>query len=231
MLSELFFEEFKNQVSIELYYHTHLNGISMKKIDLKKELKEFYRSSAKKVQIVTPPSMNFLKIDGQGNPNTSAAFQDAVATLFAVSYTLKFTVKKGEMAIDYGVMPLEGLWHADNIEVFDAEDKDSWRWTLMVMQPEFITEAMVLEAKETAQKKNKAPLADKLRFEIFEEGKAAQIMHVGPFSDEGPTVDTLHAYIKENGFEQTGAHHEIYLSDIRRAAPQNWKTIIRQPIK
>ena len=203
----------------------------MEKIDFKKNLKEFYKTSAKKAKIINIPSMQFLMIDGQGNPNSSETFQDAVATLFGVSYTLKFSVKKSEKAIDYGVMPLEGLWYSDNSSSFDAEDKNSWHWTLMIMQPDFITEPMVEEAIKTAEAKNKAPLANKLVFKSFSEGNVAQIMHIGPFSEEGPTVQKLHDFISENNCKQKGVHHEIYLSDIRRAAPENWKTIIRQPVE
>ncbi len=203
----------------------------MQKIDYKKELKHLYKPSAKKVEIVDAPKMNFLMIDGQGDPNTSQAFQDAIETLYPLSYTLKFMIKKGDTEIDYGVLPLEGLWWADDMRSFTTGNKDEWKWTLMIMQPEFITQEMVQQAIEEVKKKKNPTSLSLVRFESFTEGKAAQTMHIGPFSEEGPTIERVHAFIKESGHELTGKHHEIYLSDIRRAAPEKWKTVIRQPMK
>ncbi|MCU0644200.1 MAG: GyrI-like domain-containing protein [bacterium] len=203
----------------------------MKKIDLKKDLRHLFNPSAKKVEIVVVPKMNFLMIDGKGDPNTSQDFKDAVEAIFGLSYTIKFIVKKSELAIDYGVMPLEGLWWTDNMSSFTIEDKSSWKWTLMIMQPEFITLDLVDKASEgLVRKKNPAALG-KIRFESFVEGKSAQVMHIGPFSEEGPTVKLVHKFIKENGSEIRGKHHEIYLSDIRKGDPARWKTVIRQPFK
>ena len=201
----------------------------MKKIDFKKELKHLYKPSVKSVGRVTVPGMNFLMIDGQGDPNTSQEFPDAVEALYSVSYALKFMVKKGDMATDYGVMPLEGLWWSDDMSTFSVDCKEAWKWTLMIMQPEFISQAMVEGAiKQVRAKKNPVSLSQ-LRFALFEEGEAAQIMHVGPFSEEGPTIEKVHAFIEEGGKVRRGKHHEIYLSDIRRADPAKWKTVIRQP--
>ena len=201
----------------------------MKKIDFKKELKHLYKPSVKSVGRVTVPGMNFLMIDGQGDPNTSQEFQDAVEALYSVSYALKFMVKKGDMGIDYGVMPLEGLWWSDDMSTFSVDCKEAWKWTLMIMQPEFISQAMVEGAiKQVRAKKNPVSLSQ-LRFALFEEGEAAQIIHVGPFSEEGPTIEKVHAFIEESGKVRRGKHHEIYLSDIRRADPAKWKTVIRQP--
>lgn len=201
----------------------------MKKIDFKKELKHLYKPSVKSVGRVTVPGMNFLMIDGQGDPNTSQEFQDAVEALYSVSYALKFMVKKGDMGIDYGVMPLEGLWWSDDMSTFSVDCKEAWKWTLMIMQPEFISHALVESAiKQVRAKKNPVSLSQ-LRFALFEEGEAAQIMHVGPFSEEGPTIEKVHAFIEESGKVRRGKHHEIYLSDIRRADPAKWKTVIRQP--
>ena len=201
----------------------------MKKIDFKKELKHLYKPSVKSVGRVTVPGMNFLMINGQGDPNTSQEFQDAVEALYSVSYALKFMVKKGGMATDYGVMPLEGLWWSDDMSTFSVDCKEAWKWTLMIMQPEFISQAMVESViKQVRAKKNPVSLSQ-LRFALFEEGEAAQIMHVGPFSEEGPTIEKVHAFIEESGKVRRGKHHEIYLSDIRRADPAKWKTVIRQP--
>ncbi len=201
----------------------------MKKINFKKELAEFYNPSKTKVRLVDVPAMNFLMIDGKGDPNTSPAYAAAIEALFAVSYTLKFTIKKGEMAIDYGVMPLEGLWWVEDMRNFDPEKKEDWLWTAMIMQPDFITKEMVQDALDTVRMKKNPEALTKIRFETFREGPSAQIMHIGPFSEEGPTIKKVHDHIHSQGFDLTGKHHEIYLSDIRRAAPEKWRTIIRQP--
>ncbi len=202
----------------------------MKKIDYKKELKQLYQSSAQNVSMVDVPRMTFLMIDGKGDPNTSQEFQEAVEVLFGISYTLKFMIKKGKEEIDYGVMPLEGLWWAEDMAKFSMEKKDDWKWTVMIRQPECVTANLVEKAIEQMRKKKQVDSA-RIRFESFAEGKAAQIMHIGPFSEEGPTIEKIHSFIKYNGFTLTGKHHEIYLSDIRRAAPEKWRTIIRQPMK
>jgi len=201
----------------------------VKKIDYKKELKEFYRASAKKVVEINVPEMNFLMVDGIGEPG-APSHAEAIEALFTVSYTLKFMIKKSNIGIDYGVLPLEGLWWADDMSDFVNGNKSNWIWTMMIMQPELVTTELVNAAIEQVRKKKNPAAIDKLRFESFAEGKAAQTMHIGPFSEEGPTVTKVHSFIKENGKELTGKHHEIYLSDIRRAAPENWKTIIRQPM-
>jgi hypothetical protein len=204
--------------------------IVMAKIDYKKRLSEFYKASAKIPHIVDVPEMNFLMVDGQGDPNVSQEFQDAIEALYSLSYTLKFTIKKGESGVDYGVPPLEGLWWADDMSAFKSGRKDEWKWTLMIMQPEFVTPELVDAAIEKVRvKKNPAALS-KVRFESFSEGAAAQILHVGPYSEEGPTIEKLHAFIRDVGHEPAGKHHEIYLGDPRRAAPEKLRTIIRQPM-
>lgn len=202
----------------------------MQKIDFTKELKQLYQPSAKEIIRVEVPLMNFLMIDGMGDPNTSQAFVDAVEALFPVSYTLKFMVKKGALAIDYGVMPLEGLWWADDMTAFATGNKGAWKWTLMIMQPEFITIEMVKEAIQEVARKKKPVSLPLVRFESFKEGKAAQTLYIGPFADEGPTIAKVHQFIEDNGFQRVGKHHEIYLSDLRRVAPGKWKTIVRQPM-
>jgi hypothetical protein len=202
----------------------------MKKIDFKKSLKDLYSSSAKSPSVVEVPKMNFLMIDGMGDPNTSIHFGNAVEALFSLSYALKFTVKKGDTEIDYGVMPLEGLWWKDDMSTFDATNKDDWKWTVMIMQPAFITVEMVEDMRGKVARKKKLPALEMVRFQPFAEGKAAQLLHVGPFSEEGPTIERLHDFIAQQGWERRDKHHEIYLSDIRRAAPEKWKTILRQPV-
>ena len=203
----------------------------MQKIDLRKAWKHLYKPSPKKVELADVPQMNFLMIDGQGDPNTSQEFQVAVEALFGVSYTAKFIVKKSETAVDYSVMPLEGLWWMDNMAEFSIERKDEWKWTAMIMQPEYVTRDLLQAAMEQVEKKKNPPALSKLRFESYPEGQAAQIMHIGPFAEEGPTIEKIHQYIKANGYELSAKHHEIYLSDFRRAAPEKMRTIIRQPVK
>ncbi|PLX82177.1 MAG: hypothetical protein C0616_02830 [Desulfuromonas sp.] len=201
----------------------------MEKIDFNKELKEYYKCSAKKVVECIVPEMNFLMVDGMGEPGASD-HQAAIDVLFSVAYTLKFMVKKSPAAIDYGVMPLEGLWWAEDMSDFVEGNKSNWIWRMMIMQPALITATMVDSAMDAVSGKKDLPALPNLRFESFNEGLSAQILHVGPFSEEGPTVEKLHEFIQGNGGELTGKHHEIYLSDIRRADPRNWKTIIRQPM-
>jgi hypothetical protein len=203
----------------------------MQKVDLRKEWKHLYKPSPKKVEIVDVPQMNFLMIDGRGDPNTSQEFQEAVEALFGVSYTAKFMVKKGETAIDYSVMPLEGLWWMDDMADFSIERKHEWKWTAMIMQPEYVSADLLQAAMAQVEKKKNPPALSKLRFESYHEGKSAQIMHIGPFAEEGPTVEKIHQFIEDNGYALSGKHHEIYLSDFRRAAPEKLKTVIRQPVE
>lgn len=202
----------------------------MKKIDLKKELKHLYQPSAKDVVQVEVPSFTFLMIDGKGDPNTSQEYAQAVEALFSVSYTVKFMVKKGPQHIDYAVMPLEGLWWADDMSAFVANERAQWQWTMMIMQPSFVSEQVIESAMTEVTRKKALPAITNLRLETFTEGLCAQVLHIGPFSQEGPTIARVHDLIATRG-TCTGKHHEIYLSDIRKADPAKWKTIIRQPMR
>ena len=202
----------------------------METVDLRKELKHLYHASVKEVVQVGVPSMNFLMVDGEGDPNTSQTYVEAIEALFAVSYTVKFMVKKGELAIDYGVMPLEGLWWADDMTTFSPDDKSNWKWTAMIMQPSFVTADLVEQALAEVKKKKNPAAISKVRLASWSEGNCSQIMHIGPFSEEGSTIDKLHRFIDVSNRQRTGKHHEIYLSDIRKADPKKWKTIIRQPM-
>jgi hypothetical protein len=203
---------------------------SRTKIDLKKEFKHLYSPPSDQIILVTVPGMNYLKVDGMGNPNTTPAFQQAIETLFTVSYTLKFMIKKAK-AIDYVVTPLEGLWWVDDMNSFSVENKDEWKWTLMIMQPEEVTPAFVQEAiQQLAGKKPLISFSD-VRFEPCMEGLSAQTLHIGPYCDEGPTIAGLHRFIHENGYKLRGKHHEIYLSDPRRTKPEKLRTILRQPVE
>jgi hypothetical protein len=201
----------------------------MDKIDWRKTHKELYHASAKDVAEVAVPGFRFLMVDGTGDPNTSKEYAEAVEALFSVSYTAKFMVKKGPHPVDYAVMPLEGLWWADDMTTFGRDDKKDWKWTAMILQPEAVSDEVIRAAIAEVRKKKALPGLERLRLERFTEGKCAQVLHVGPFSQEGPTIERLHAFIDERG-KRRGKHHEIYLSDIRRADPSKWKTIVRQPM-
>jgi len=197
-------------------------------IDYKKTLKQLYQPTAKEVVEVTVPSMNFLIVDGTGDPNISQEYQQAVEALYSTAYSIKFMVKKGPIALDYGVLPLEGLWWAEDMTTFSVDAKSDWKWTMMIMQPPPVTDDMVAAAIDAVKKKGIGAV-NRLRFEAFDEGRCAQILHIGPFSTEGPTVARVHEYCDTHSGRR-GKHHEIYLSDIRKADPAKWKTIIRQPI-
>lgn len=201
----------------------------MAKVDLKKEFKHLYQPSAKEVVEVEVPTFKYLMIDGEGDPNTSQEYAQAVEALFSVSYTAKFMIKKGAQSLDYAVMPLEGLWWADDMTAFTSNDKTLWKWTMMILQPSFVESEVIERAIAEVQKKKNLPAISKLRLKSFTEGRCAQTLHIGPFSEEGPTIERVHNFIDSRAV-RTGKHHEIYLSDIRRADPKKWKTIIRHPM-
>lgn len=201
----------------------------MSKLDLKRELKHLYQASAKEVVEVDVPAMRFLMIDGEGDPNTSPSYVAAVEALFSVSYTAKFMVKKGAQQLDYAVMPLEGLWWSDDLSSFITRDKSQWKWTMMINQPDLADDAVIEGAIDQVKRKKGLPALDLLRLERFAEGRCAQVLHIGPFDQEGPTIQRVHDFIGERS-ALAGKHHEIYLSDVRRADPAKWKTIIRQPM-
>ena len=202
------------------------------KIDFKRKLKEYYQPNKNEVVNIEVPEMQFLMIDGIGSPGDSQEYMDALAVLYPVAFKTKFLSKsKGR---DYVVPPLEGLWWADNMADFIEGKRDKWKWTMMIMQPDWITQDMINEA--IAITKEKKPelsnLLPKLRLEKYKEGKVAQIMHIGPYSEEGATVQKVHDFIMKEGGSFNGhdnKHHEIYLSDPRKANPATMKTVIRQP--
>ncbi len=202
----------------------------MAKIDLKKELADLYKAPREPV-MVDVPELKYIMVDGKGDPNVSEWFQEATGALYAVSYTLKFKLKRGPGAMDYVVMPLQGLWWAEDMDAFLAEAKDQYVWTLMILQPEEVTQAMFEEACQEVREKKGLEAVDRLRLEPYHEGPSAQVMHVGPYADEAPTIAGLHLFIDESGHRPRGKHHEIYLGDPRRTAPERLKTIIRQPVE
>ncbi|HHY87554.1 MAG TPA: hypothetical protein GYA06_01350 [Chloroflexi bacterium] len=197
--------------------------------DFKKELKHLYQAAASPALVDVPP-MNFLKIDGQGDPNTSEIYQSAVNALYGLSYAIKFLIKKRN-EVNYSVFPLEGLWWAEVYNVFLAGDKDKWSWTMMIAQPEWVDKNVFAEALEETRRKKPSDALERVRFEEYAEGRSAQVMHIGPYSEERPTIERLHRFIEEQGLALGGLHHEIYLGDPRRTAPEKLKTILRQPVR
>jgi hypothetical protein len=200
------------------------------KIDFKHEFRALYLPG-REPGLVDVPEMGFLMIDGQGDPNTAAAYREAIEALYSVAYTVKFTIKGMPGGLDFGVMPLEGLWWADDMTAFGTGDRSSWKWTAMIMQPDVVTPEIVEEARDQAAAKRSLPALDLLRHQRFAEGRAAQLMYVGPYKDEGPTIRALHAFIADAGYALAGKHHEIYLGDPRRSAPEKLRTVIRQPVE
>lgn len=203
------------------------------KLDLKKKpYKHLYYPKASEPALVDVPPLQFVMIDGAGNPNTSEAFGEAASALYSVAYTLKFMSKA--LGTDFTVMPMEGLWWADDFSAFAVDgDRTLWKWTVMVLQPDHITAAMFDQAVEkAAAKQNVSPALDRVRLETYHEGLSAQIMHLGPYAEEGPTVARLHEWLEAQGCTTKGAkhHHEIYLSDPARVVPEKMKTVIRQPV-
>jgi len=201
----------------------------MEKIDFKKQLKELYLPPDKKFVLVEVPDMRFVMIDGQGSPE-GANYTLAVQWLFSVIYPIKFIAKK-LIGKDFVAPPLEGLWWADDMENFISGDKDKWKWRTMIVTPDWVSTEMFDEAVKKAKNKlGEAPQG--LRLERYAEGHAVQIMHIGPYSEEGPVIARLHEeFLPENGLVANGYHHEIYLSDPRRIAPGKLKTVLRQPVR
>jgi hypothetical protein len=204
------------------------------KVDLKRELPA-YSARAGRFDVVTVPDLQYLMIDGHGDPNTSAEYRDAITTLFPVAYALKFFSKR-ELDRDYAVMPLEALWWADDMASFTtARDKSRWSWTALNLVPDWLTAEHVDAAVAATRAKGVAPAAlqqlDALRLESLDEGLCVQTLHVGSYDDEAPVLARMHdEVIPSHGLTMTGRHHEIYLSDARRTAPEKLRTILRQPV-
>lgn len=204
----------------------------MTNLDMKKTLKHLYRPSSKAISVVDVPEMAYLMIDGEGNPNISESYGQAVQALYTLAYGIR-AISKAAGSV-FTVMPLEGLWSfagesEHNFGRLTQEQKDSFVWTMMILQPENITAEMVAEARETVRKTKSPALLDEVRFESYHEGDAVQIMHIGSYDEEGPNIARLHQHIADNGWTLSRKHHEIYLSDPRKVDVQKMKTIIRQP--
>lgn len=203
----------------------------MDKYDIKTAQKELYAPSAKDFAIVDVPEFQYIVIDGHGDPNTSTGYADAIEALYSLAYTLKFASKK-TLGRDLVVAPLEGLWRADDMAAFSARNKSAWDWTMMISQPDWITAEMISENTATVSSKKDLPALPRMRLLTLKEGASVQILHIGSYDDETPTLERLHQhYLPQNSLTFNGDHHEIYLSDARRTAPAKLKTILRQPIK
>lgn len=201
----------------------------MEKTDIKKQLKELYLPTDKDFVVVDVPDMKFVMIDGEGSPEAES-YATAVKWLFSVVYPIKFIAKK-KLGKDFVAAPLEALWWADDMENFAALSKDDWKWRIMIVVPDWVTDEMFDEAVAKASAKlGEAP--NSLRLEKFAEGLSAQIMHIGPYSDEAPTIARLHnEFLPAQGLVENGHHHEIYLNDPSRTAPEKLKTVLRQPVR
>lgn len=199
----------------------------MTKIDFRRTLKAY--QATRTIKQIEVPEMGFVMVDGAGNPNTAPAYQSAIEWLYSTSYALKFAAKARDQ--DYVVPPLEGLWWADDPADFVARRKDGWRWTMMLMAPDFLTQSMFAAAiAKTEQKLGSAP--DTLRLERYTEGMSLQVMHIGSYDNEAGILAQLHDVdMPMRGLTFNGHHHEIYLSDARRTAPDNLRTILRQPVR
>ena len=212
----------------------------MKTLELKKELKYLYAPSAKKIEIVQVPKLQFLMIDGRIEkgkaPGNSHSFADATQALYSVAYPLKFMFKKRKTnPIDYPVMPLEGLWGLQDVS-HDVGKKDNWTFTLMIIQPDIVTQDIFAEmVEQVRKKKGDSPALSKLRLAQFEEGVCVQVMHIGPYATEPTTIERMRAYALENSYQDNvgpnGLHHEIYIGDPRKAAPEKLKTVLRHPLR
>lgn len=199
----------------------------MNSIDLKKTYRDHY-TAKRTPTIVDVPTRPFLMIDGHGDPNTAQEYQDAIEALYPIAYGLRSAIKAAT-GDAYTVMPLEGLWWVPDMTEFDPADKSDWSWTAMICLPDVVTDTLVQEVIPAVTAEKDLAAGAKARVEDFTEGIAAQILHIGPYADEAPTIQELHAFITDAGHRLVGRHHEIYLSDPRRADPAKLRTIIRQP--
>ncbi|MFC3994906.1 GyrI-like domain-containing protein [Nocardiopsis sediminis] len=203
----------------------------MTRYDIKRDLKRLYSPRNTDWALVDVPAQRFIAVDGHGDPNTSADYARAVQALYAVAYTAKFAGKK-DLGRDFVVGPLEGLWWADDPEVFLTREKGAWHWRMLISLPGWITDDRVEEAKRTALAKKGLPTIAEVRCETLNEGTCAQLLHIGPYDDEGPALARLHhEYLAANGLRMSGHHHEIYLGDPRRADPAKLRTVLRQPVR
>ncbi|WP_117208034.1 GyrI-like domain-containing protein [Allorhizocola rhizosphaerae] len=210
------------------WLENYLGGRTVPAYDVKKDLKPFYAPKNTDWEIVEVSPMRYIGIDGSGDPNTDKSYSDAVEALYTIAYTIKFAHKDRP----FTVAPLEGLWWADDPSTFVARQKAAWKWTMLISQPPWITDADIESAKRTALAKKKLPAIERVRVVSLSEGPSAQLLHIGSYDDEGPKLARLHEeFMTRHGLDFNGRHHEIYISDPRRTEPAKLKTILRQPVK
>ncbi|MFD2472703.1 GyrI-like domain-containing protein [Amycolatopsis silviterrae] len=203
---------------------------AMDKYDVKKAHRALYSPSSKDFAVVDVPALRYLAADGHGDPNTAPEYTNAVEALYGIAYAVKFASKA--LGRDFVVGPLEGLWRADDPAVFLTREKEKWDWTMLISQPDWVTEEMVQDAAARVAKKKDNPALANVQLRTLHEGTSVQILHLGSYDDETPTLNRLHhEYLPEHGLTFNGDHHEIYLSDPRRTAPEKLKTVLRQPVK
>jgi hypothetical protein len=201
------------------------------KVDLKTLHRVLYTAPRGRFVEVDVPPLTYLAVDGVGDPNTAASYREAVEALFSLSYAVKFASKKG-LGRDYVVAPLEGLWTADDPRSFVRREKDAWRWTLLVLQPDWVDAGLVAEVTARVRGTKDLPALDRVERRTVTEGRSVQTLHVGPYDDEGPVLAELHdVYLPEHGLTFAGPHHEIYLGDVRRTDPARLRTVLRQPVQ
>lgn len=200
-----------------------------KKIDYKKQFPDLYNPS-KEPHIVEIPEMLFFMIDGKGYPGDNPEYQEALGSLYGASYTLKMGVVKPETGKDYVVPPLEGLWYMDDMSEWSMENKDKWKWTMMIRIPDHVTEKQIEKALQMFKEKKNPANIDRLRYGKYAEGTVVQVLYFGSYSEEGPTIEKMHEFAKNQGYKLDGKHHEIYIGDPRKTKPENLRTVIRQPL-
>lgn len=201
------------------------------KFDVKLAHRDLYAPPRRDFVEVDVPPLQYLAVDGSGDPNTNSAYTEAIEALYGVAYAAKFRSKR-ELGRDFVVAPLEGRWRADDPATFVTGDKSAWRWTMLIHQPDWIDDAVVVAAVEQVRAKRPSPALDALRLLRLHEGRSVQILHVGSYDDEAPTLARLHdEWMPAHGLTFNGDHHEIYLSDARRTAPEKLKTVLRQPVR
>jgi len=198
------------------------------KIDFRKSLKNLYNPEKGPFHFINIPAMNFLAIDGTGNPNTSTEYKEAIEALYSMAYGIKFALKPN--GIDYVIPPMEGLWWMENMNEFNPANKDRWLWTMMIMQPDWVNGEIVEKVRAITIKKKGILAIENIRFESYHEGLSVQILYIGAYIDEAPTIAEMHNFIHNSGYLLNGKHHEIYISDQRKTPAEKLRTILRQPV-
>jgi hypothetical protein len=196
--------------------------------DVKKDRRDLYGARAGRFEVVDVPPLRVLMVDGAGDPNTSGDYRDALEALFVCSYAVR-KLCLAELGRKHTVGPLEGLWSAADMETYRTREKDAWEWTLMIVQPDWVTGEMAATAIETAAARE-LPAGERVRWDGYDEGLSVQTLHVGSYDDEAPVIRRLHDFAADEGYALSGRHHEIYLSDARRTEPARLRTILRQPV-